>query len=140
VFGLSSLIAYTLPGICVPALMGVFGTNTRTSWTYNFVTNTSICIAGNLAYAIFINTEQAEWDPASPGVIIEAPKQEEFIMVVGEKPYGETLFDNEFANDSSDDSNFDDRDPSVSSSSTIISLSEPSEGSLRSRQSTKQPV
>ena len=61
-------------------------------------------------------------------------------MVVGEKPYGETLFDNEFANDSSDDSNFDDRDPSVSSSSTIISLSEPSQGSLRSRQSTKQPV
>ena len=64
-FGLSAIISQCVPGIMVPAFMGVFDTETRTQWRYDYVTNCGIVIFSNMVNCIFVKTDQAEWEPGN---------------------------------------------------------------------------
>jgi len=64
-FGVGTIISQCVPGIMVPAFMGVFHTETRTQWRYDYVTNCSIVIFCNLVYCFLVSTDRATWDPGS---------------------------------------------------------------------------
>ena len=64
-FGVAAIISQCIPGIVVPALMGVFDTETIIQWKYNYVTNCSFVIFSNLVYCFLVSTDRATWDPGS---------------------------------------------------------------------------
>ncbi|XP_023343012.1 sodium-dependent phosphate transport protein 4 isoform X2 [Eurytemora carolleeae] len=95
-FGLASLFSSTIPSIMVPLFMGWFKTSTRDQWIGNFATNTTIVCIGNLVYALFIRTNQADWDPYTIEVESEDESESlsQFELVpAGERPYGARVFD-----------------------------------------------
>ena len=63
-FGLSSIVSQSLPGIIIPAIMGIFGTTTHAQWKQQLPLNCSVVIISNLIYMVFISTEHASWEPA----------------------------------------------------------------------------
>ena len=54
----------SLPGIIIPAIMGIFGTTKHTQWKQQLPLNCSVVIVSNLIYIVFISTEHASWEPA----------------------------------------------------------------------------
>ena len=85
-FGLSSIVSQSLPGIIIPAIMGIFGTTKHAQWKQQLPLNSSVVnnfnllykqiykytsfqkykqvIISNLLYIIFISTDHASWEPA----------------------------------------------------------------------------
>ena len=88
-FGLSSIVSASLPGIIIPAVMGIFGTTKHAQWKQLMPLNCAVVrlrwitlrsldilsskitddikwqvILSNLLYMIFISTEHASWEPA----------------------------------------------------------------------------
>jgi len=64
-FGVSAIISQCIPGIMVPAFMGVFDTETISQWRYGYITNCSFVIFSNLVYCFLVSTDRASWDSGS---------------------------------------------------------------------------
>ena len=62
-FGLSSILSLSVPGVLVPVLMGGFGTTRRDQWQQLFPLNCSVVILTNLLYIFLVTTDTAVWEP-----------------------------------------------------------------------------
>ena len=62
-FGLSSILSLSVPGVLVPVLMGGFGTTRRDQWQQLFPLNCSVVILTNLLYIALVTTDTAPWEP-----------------------------------------------------------------------------
>ena len=62
-FGLSSILSLSVPGVLVPVLMGGFGTTRRDQWQQLFPLNCSVVILTNLLYIALVTTDTAVWEP-----------------------------------------------------------------------------
>ena len=62
-YGLSTIVSYTLPGIIIPAWMGAFGTTKHGQWQFQFILNSVIVILGNIIYIGLVTTDPASWEP-----------------------------------------------------------------------------
>ena len=57
-------MSQSVPGIIIPAIMGIFGTTKHAQWKQQLPLNCSVVIISNLLYIVFISTEHATWEPA----------------------------------------------------------------------------
>jgi len=71
-FGLSSIVSQSLPGIFIPAIMGIFGTTKHAQWEQLLPLNCAVVIICNLLYIVFISTEQASWEPGTHRTSMES--------------------------------------------------------------------
>jgi hypothetical protein len=62
-FGCSSIVSLSVPGILVPALMGTFGTTKLAQWRLQLPVNCGVVILCNLVYILAVKTEPASWEP-----------------------------------------------------------------------------
>ena len=57
-------MSQSLPGMIIPAIMGILRTTKHAQWKQQLPLNCSVVIISNLLYILFVSTEHASWEPS----------------------------------------------------------------------------